>query len=253
MKMKFLSGGKIKMSKRIFIPSSNREDQINLPVISTLIQYKKTNILFDTGCHPDVQINPLKRWGNLSNFMIYTGTSENNLILNLKKNNINPNDIDLVINSHLHPDHCGCNEFFQNAEFVCSSEELKVANSIDALNKGYIKNEWKHPMPLKEVDNFYDIFDDGRLITMPLPGHTPGTIGLHVNLDKDGKFVLVSDAVSLESNIRNDEIPKNAWNQDLLLKSYDELRNLENKGYQLIYGHDESQWNLLNKIDKIYE
>ena len=91
MKMKFLSGGKIKMSKRIFIPSSNREDQINLPVISTLIQYKKTNILFDTGCHPDVQINPSKRWGNLSNFMIYTGTSENNLILNLKKNNINLN------------------------------------------------------------------------------------------------------------------------------------------------------------------
>ena len=40
---------------------------------------------------------------------------------------------------------------------------------------------------------------------------------------------------------------------DLLLKSYDELRNLENKGYQLIYGHDESQWNLLNKIDKTYE
>ena len=93
-----------------------------MPVISTLIQYKKTNILFDTGCHPDVQINPLKRWGNLSNFMIYTGTSENNLISNLKKNNIKPNDIDLVINSHLHPDHCGCNEFFKNAEFVCSSE-----------------------------------------------------------------------------------------------------------------------------------
>jgi N-acyl homoserine lactone hydrolase len=108
-------------------------------------------------------------------------------------------------------------------------------------------------MPLKEIDNFYDIFDDGRLITMPLPGHTPGTIGLHVNTDKDGKFILVSDAVSLERNIKNDEIPKNAWDKNLLLKSYNELRSLETKGYKLIYGHDDKQWQRLNKIDKTYE
>jgi N-acyl homoserine lactone hydrolase len=253
MKMKFLSGGRLKMSKRIFVPTSSREEKIDLPVISTLIQYKKTNILFDTGCHPDVQFESEKRWSNLAKIMTPIGTTNDNLILNLKKNNIEPIDIDLVINSHLHPDHCGCNEFFINAEFICSSEELKIAKSKDAESKGYIINEWHHPMPLKEIDNFYDIFDDGRLITMPLPGHTPGTIGLHVNTDKDGKFILVSDAVSLERNIKNDEIPKNAWDKNLLLKSYNELRSLETKGYKLIYGHDDKQWQRLNKIDKTYE
>jgi N-acyl homoserine lactone hydrolase len=130
MKMKFLSGGRLKMSKRIFVPTSSREEKIDLPVISTLIQYKKTNILFDTGCHPDVQFKSEKRWGNLAKIMTPIGTTNDNLILNLKKNNIEPIDIDLVINSHLHPDHCGCNEFFINAEFICSSEDILLMNGI---------------------------------------------------------------------------------------------------------------------------
>jgi|TARA_B110000503_G_scaffold34630_1_gene56435 N-acyl homoserine lactone hydrolase len=251
--MKFLSGGRLKMSKRVFVPDATREEKIDLPVISTLIQYKNTNILFDTGCHPDVQYKPEKRWGNLSKIITSIGTSNDNLILNLKKNKITPTDIDLVINSHLHPDHCGCNQFFTNAEFICSSDELKIARSVDAESKGYIIKEWQHPMPLKEIKKNYDIFDDGRLITMPLPGHTPGSIGLHVNTDKNGQFILASDAVSIESNIRKDEIPKNAWNKDLLLNSYNDLRDLENKGYKLIYGHDDKQWQLLNKENKIYE
>ena len=181
------------------------------------------------------------------------GDFNDNLILNLKKNNIEPTDIDLVINSHLHPDHCGCNEFFINAEFVCSFEEIKVASKLDAKIKGYISHEWQHPMPLKGIKEFHDVFDDGRLITIALPGHTPGSIGLQVNTDKSGSFIIASDAISLERNIKHDEIPKNAWDGDLLLSSYQELRNLENSGFQLIYGHDYDQWEILKQTEQYYE
>ena len=105
MRMKFFSGGKLQMNKRIFVPSSNKEEKIILPVISTFIEHKSTKILFDTGCHPNVHIEPEKRWGQLAKIMKPVGDFNDNLILNLKKNNIEPTDIDLVINSHLHPDH----------------------------------------------------------------------------------------------------------------------------------------------------
>ena len=253
MRMKFLSGGKLQMNKRIFVPNSNKEEKITLPVISTFIEHKSTKILFDTGCHPNVHTEPKKRWGQLAKIMKPVGDFNDNLILNLKKNNIEPTDIDLVINSHLHPDHCGCNEFFVNAEFVCSFEEIEVASKLDAKTKGYISHEWQHPMPLKGIKEFYDVFDDGRLITIALPGHTPGSIGLQVNTDKSGSFIIASDAISLERNIKHDEIPKNAWDGDLLLNSYQELRNLENRGFQLIYGHDYDQWEMLKQTEQYYE
>ena len=58
MRMKFLSGGKLQMNKRIFVPNSNKEEKITLPVISTFIEHKSTKILFDTGCHPSVHTEP---------------------------------------------------------------------------------------------------------------------------------------------------------------------------------------------------
>jgi N-acyl homoserine lactone hydrolase len=253
MRMKFLSGGKLQMNKSIFVPNSNKEEKITLPVISTFIEHKSTKILFDTGCHPNVYTEPEKRWGQLAKIMKPVGDFNDNLILNLKKNSIEPTDIDLVINSHLHPDHCGCNEFFVNAEFICSFEEIEVASKLDAKSKGYISHEWQHPMPLKGIKEFYDVFDDGRLITIALPGHTPGSIGLQVNTDKSGSFIIASDAISLERNIKHDEIPKNAWDGDLLLNSYQELRNLENRGFQLIYGHDYDQWEILKQTEQYYE
>ena len=45
--MKFLSGGKLQMNKRIFVPNSNKEEKIILPVISTFIEYSFDNIKDD--------------------------------------------------------------------------------------------------------------------------------------------------------------------------------------------------------------
>ena len=64
-----------------------------------------------------------------------------NLITELASLGISPTDIDVVINSHLHPDHCGCNEFFKNAEFYCHEKEIQSANHENSNLMGYIKKE----------------------------------------------------------------------------------------------------------------
>ena len=73
------------------------------------------------------------------------------------------------------------------------------------------------------------------------------------SITSSGSFIIASDAISLERNIKHDEVPKNAWDGDLLLNSYQELRNLENKGFQLIYGHDYNQWEILKQTQQYYE
>ena len=252
MNLYFLNSGRVEMKKKIFIPDLNSDEKFELPVISTYINYKNTNILFDTGCHPSVETNAEKRWGGLSKIMTPKNMNGKNLITQLYEIGISPDDIDIVINSHLHPDHCGCNEFFKNAEFYCHEQEFKSANEKNASKMGYIKNEWDLPMPLKKIKQSFDLFDDSRIVTVDLPGHTPGSIGLMVNLEHN-RFLIASDALSLERNLERDEIPKNAWNPSLLLKSYKELIKIKNSGSSIICGHDDTQWKNKLKIGKNYK
>ena len=242
MKLFFLNSGQIEIKKKIFIPEIIDDEKFLLPVISTLIQYKNLNILFDTGCHPSVETNAEKRWGGLSKIMKPKNMNGINLISELNKKNIKPTDIDIVINSHLHPDHCGCNEFFTNAEFYCHNNEFHAANSSDAKKFGYIKNEWDLPMGLKTINEEFDFFNNSKIVTIDLFGHTPGSIGLLVNLDKN-QFLIASDAVSLLRNLEFEEVPKNAWNKAELLKSYQKIKKLSQKKINLICGHDYLQWN----------
>jgi glyoxylase-like metal-dependent hydrolase (beta-lactamase superfamily II) len=42
---------------------------------------------------------------------------------------VKPDQITLVINTHLHVDHCGGNGFFANARFLVQERELEYARS----------------------------------------------------------------------------------------------------------------------------
>ncbi len=115
MKMHFLSGGRLRMKKRIYAAEADRDETIELPVISTLFRHGSANVLFDTGCHPSIETDAAARWGGLAKLMTPIAPPKSDVIASLAALDLTPDDIDLVINSHLHPDHCGCNEFFRKA------------------------------------------------------------------------------------------------------------------------------------------
>ena len=66
MKMHVLSGGRLKMRRHIYFPDADRNESIELPVNCILLRHPKGNVLFDTGCHPDVVTNAEGRWGPLA-------------------------------------------------------------------------------------------------------------------------------------------------------------------------------------------
>ncbi|MCB1482227.1 MAG: N-acyl homoserine lactonase family protein [Rhodobiaceae bacterium] len=245
MKMHFLDGGRLRMKRKIFVPGADRDEPIELPVISTLFRHAKGNVLFDTGCHPSVNSDPGARWGGMEKFMTPIAPPKQDVIHALAEVGLKPEDIDIVVNSHLHPDHCGCNEFFTRAQFYCHEKELEAGTAEGAGKMGYLRAEWEHPMRLDTISGSLDVFDDSRLVTIHIPGHTPGLIGLRADLQHSGEFFIVSDAVALERNLDNDEAPLNAWNSDLLLSSYDIIRARRTAGATIICGHDDTQWQQL--------
>jgi len=112
MKLQFLSAGRLRLKKSVYIKSADRSETFEAPVISALIRHKQGNVLFDTGCHPSVVEHGEQRWGSLMKVMTPVMRAEDTLLPNLACVGVNPDDIDIVVCSHFHPDHCGCNQFF---------------------------------------------------------------------------------------------------------------------------------------------
>jgi N-acyl homoserine lactone hydrolase len=253
MKLHFLNAGRIRMRKSVYIQGVDRSDTFEAPVISALVRHGQGNLLFDTGCHPSVVEHGEERWGALMKIMTPTMRAEDTLLPSLAGVGLQPDDIDVVVNSHFHPDHCGCNEFFRNATIIAHAKEIEAANAAGAEMAGYLRADWDHGQPTEAVTGERDIFGDGGVVLIPLPGHTPGTIGAMVNLARDGAFLLASDAVSLRHNLDTDTAPRNTWNAEALLKSFAEIRHVERSNATVICGHDDAQWQTLKKGPDAYE
>ena len=155
--------------------------------------------------------------------------------------------------SHLHPDHCGCNAFFKRATVMVHAREVVAARAPDAVKMGFLEGEWDVGLSLDELSGERDVFGDGRIVLVPLPGHTQGSMGAVVALDRDGQFLLASDTVSLRTTLEDGNMPRNIWNADVLLKSLAEVRRIAAGGATVICGHDDAQWQTLRKGADAYE
>lgn len=253
MKLNFIAAGRLRMKKSIYVAGAERGETIDLPVSSALIRHKQGNVLFDTGCHPSVVEDADGRWGPLAKVMKPLMGAEGTLLPNLACTGLGPDDVDIVVNSHFHPDHCGCNQFFRKATILVHAKEIEAARAPGADSAGYLKADWDCGQPIEPVDGEKDLFGDGRVVLIPLPGHTPGTMGALVSLDRDGQFLLASDSVSLRQNLDADSAPRNTWNVEQQLKTFAEVRRIENSGATVVCGHDDEQWQRLRKGADAYE
>jgi N-acyl homoserine lactone hydrolase len=80
-------------------------------------------------------------------------------------------DIDIVVNTHLHADHCGGNHLFVGRPIYVQRRELDDARHEDS----YTIREWVDAPDLEyvPVDGELDLLPGVRLV--PTPGHTPGS------------------------------------------------------------------------------
>lgn len=253
MKMHVLSGGRLRLRRSIYFPDADRSETMEVPVSCFLIRHPQGTVLFDTGCHPSVAHDAPARWGNMARTVVPVFSPQESLLAQLGTIGIGPQDIDVVINSHFHPDHCGCNEFFRKATILCHAMELAAVKKGNAATMGYIAADWDHPMPIETVEGQRDLFGDDRIVVLPLPGHTPGSIGALVNLERSGAFLLAADSVSLRANLDRDIIPRNTWNAEHLARTFAEIRRIEAGGATVICGHDQQQWDQLRKAGNAYD
>ena len=94
--------------------------------------------------------------------------------------------------------------------------------------------------PVEGVDGDKDVFGDGRVVMLDLPGHTPGHHGLLVKLDRAGPVLLSGDAAHFRENLEANGVPGFNADRARSLASMDRLRGLaRNLHATLVIQHDE--------------
>lgn len=123
--------------------------------------------------------------------LVDTGTGDNDgyLYSAIKSIGFNPNDIDLIVNTHCHFDHVGGNYFFPNVKIAIGEYDAKSLMDSDSklTASGLFGSKIKRhdvDIQLKEGDKIAN-FD-----VIHTPGHTSGGISLY-----DGEILISGDTI----------------------------------------------------------
>jgi len=241
------------MPRAAYYPDADPDDWLEMPVSCALFRHAQGVALFDTGCHPDAADDGEGRWGDGARRSKPIFRPEEAVVSQLLKAGVTAEDVDLVICSHLHYDHCGCNAFFHRATVICQALEIAEARADDAEIKGFLRREWDVGATIQAIEGEHDVFGDGRLTLIPLPGHTLGSMGAHAVLDRSGPFLLASDAAPVEASFVHCTVPRSTRDPALYLASLAEIARHEDDGAMVIFGHDDAQWRRLRTGAAYYD
>lgn len=243
MQLYAFTNGFLRLDMSVFLPSQPKGEKVAVPVPCYLIKHPDGNVLFDTGCHPDSITDAAGRWGGMARAFQVLAQPGDGLADQLDRFGLTPDDVHIIVNSHLHMDHCGSNGYFPKAKVYAQQAEVDCARDPASEGAGYYKADWDHGQDTVTLSGDHDIFGDGKLRIISTPGHTPGHQSLQIDLPKSGTFVLTGDACYTCQNLDRDLLPKVTWKPEIHKEAYARLRALRDEaGAFVVMGHDPWQW-----------
>ncbi len=240
-----LCTGMIEIERASMVSDLAPGERWTVPILSFLVDHPRGRLLFDTGLHHQVRTDPIGRLGaeRAKRFGIRSREDEE-IVPQLAKLGLTPDDVRYVANSHLHFDHCGGNERFPRATFLVQRAELEAARRPGFL-PGYNPSpkDFDHPLDYRTIDGEHDVFGDGTVILFPTFGHTPGHQSLLLRTGTSARMVCAADACYTRDNMDRDVLPKILWDEPVMRDSLATLRKLRDRqGAAMFYGHDPAQW-----------
>jgi len=121
---------------------------------------------------------------------VFTLTLKRTITEQLAEIGLSTQDIEFISISHSHFDHSGQVTMFTDSQWLVNKDELEYMFSTDA-NK--IQNARFAELSKSIHSGNHDVFGDGSVMILALPGHTPGHSALQVNLAESGSILLTGD------------------------------------------------------------
>lgn len=171
-----------------------------------LIQHGDHYMMWDTGFPTSDLGKKFDGSGAMSDRLNVT------LVDQLKTLGLTPAQVTEVGISHYHSDHTGQAQDFPQARLLLGRGDVDVLRQPDNERAKPLAHWLTEGGKLDAVDGDRDVYGDGSVLMLNLPGHTPGHHGLLVKLPKTGYVLLSGDAAHLRDNYDSNGVPP--WNVD---------------------------------------
>lgn len=231
--------------------------------MGTFTAMETSNLLYQT--HPGLKVRqPILAWlitGGDAPIVVDTGASgeewavryhhslqrsdDQTMKVQLAKHGVQEQDVRLVINTHLHWDHCFQNDTFHQATFLVQKREIHAAVAPIPTQRGYyevgmpgVTPGWMKTFDRTEVmDGDIEIKKGIELVL--LPGHTPGLQGVVVQTE-EGPYLIASDTIGVYENWTGNEnmkhIPQGIhYNLEDYFATFSKMERI---GAQVLPSHD---------------
>jgi glyoxylase-like metal-dependent hydrolase (beta-lactamase superfamily II) len=144
----------------------------------------------------------------------------------LAKIGVKPEQISIVGISHYHFDHTGQAADFPQAKLLDGKGDIDDLRTSQAARAAPLAHWLGGGGTLDPVVGDRDIFGDGSVVMIDLPGHTPGHHGLLVKLAHKGYVLLSGDVSHFTTNYDSNGIPSFNTNRADSLASLDRFKKL---------------------------
>jgi N-acyl homoserine lactone hydrolase len=173
-----------------------------------LIRNGENYLLWDTGL-------PGELAGTSATSGPFTTSVKARIVDQLRQIGVAPERVNFVGISHNHFDHIGQAADFPKATLLIGSEDYEESRKGDAAARfaPWLKGGAK----VELIQRDHDVFGDGSVVILDMPGHTDGHQSLLVKLPRMGNVLLTGDLYHFTENYRNRGVPSfNADRSDTL-------------------------------------
>jgi N-acyl homoserine lactone hydrolase len=208
--------GNIRLDKSSMTFQSGAGTLVDIPVWGAAVEGNGLKILVDTGVSTPERWNPMHPvWQE----------KDETLHAALAQLGWGPNDIDIVINSHLHWDHCDNNWRLPNARFYVSLAEWEYAKSPIEIQKKLYQADFNSG-PLSVMNYVLvnqDLFEVvAGIKTIETPGHSAGHQSTIINT-AEGLLCVAGDAACFMENLTTPTPPGGMTSAAQALASIDKM------------------------------
>lgn len=192
--------------------TTKKEDRLWLPVSAYLIEHPKGKILIDCGWHRDMSPNgeynkkaQIKSLGSPFLYMVNQGKIEKGAAIDeqLEEIGIKPADLDYVLLTHLDCDHVNGVVLVKDAKHILvANDEIRCSQKKELVCKIRFQSKWWKDCKLEgfewndtegPVQKAFDLFEDGSIKMINIPGHTDGLCAVKIKNEKGKYVILFSD------------------------------------------------------------
>ena len=217
-------------------------------VWNLLIDHPAGTILWDTGSNPDAE----SAWpAPLFEAFAHVDADERDLETALDDVGYSVDDVDMVVQSHLHLDHAGGLYHFEGTDVPVyvhrrEIEHAYLSAKTSAGDDSYLSEDFDRDLNWEVVHGERQFVPGIEFLH--LPGHTPGLLGAHIHRD-EGDVLIAGDEAFLAANYEEgrDMGKSLLYDSQAWERSRRKVKDRERRtGATVIYGHDPDQFDRLS-------